>query len=58
MSGTTPVNTITNNGALPRGNIGRGTVLVNSSGNIIVSIPRLLLPTSNLSIEEIINLWF
>lgn len=63
MSGTSPVDnavdtktpdiTITDNGALPRGtvNIGRGTiaVLVNSSGKLIVSIPRLLPPASKLN---------
>ncbi len=63
MSGTTPVDntgdtktpdiTSTDNGALPRGtvNIGRGTiaVLVNSSGGVIVSIPRLLPSASRLN---------
>ena len=66
MSGTTPVDsavdtksdtiTITENGALPRGtiNLGRGSiaVLVNNSGNVIVSIPRLLPPASKLSRDE------
>ena len=66
MSGTTPVDnavdtksesiTITENGALPRGtvNLGRGSiaVIVDSSGKVIVSIPRLLPSASKLSKDE------
>lgn len=66
MSGTTPVDsavdtkspslTTTENGALPRGtvNLGRGSiaVMVNSSGKVIVSIPRLLPSASKLSRDE------
>ena len=63
MSGTSPVDNAVDtktpdivfldNGALPSGtvNIGHGTITVsvNSSGGVLVSIPRLLPPASRLN---------